>query len=132
MIAPRLPFDRVLYVARIGAEVTKIGSAGPRRVADRIRALSSQHKTGITVVALVPSTFQHETEAVRRFAALAVAGRREYFRDDGSIAAWVATLPAAHRCHIEHAYIGPKGKGPTARRHVPTITAGACSAVAHA
>lgn len=116
---------RVVYVARIGA-LTKIGSAQPRSIAKRIRRLSTEHKVGITVVALLLGTFQVETSIVRRFERLAVPQRREYFTDDGSIAAWVATLPAANRCDIEHAYLGAAGKGPTARRIVPTITLNRC------
>lgn len=117
---------RVVYVARIGA-LTKVGSADLRRVSDRIRTLSSEHKVDITVVALLPGTFQSETAIVRRFERLAVPQRREYFADDGSIAAWVASLPAAHRRHIEHVYLGAAGKGPTARRAVPTIRENNCN-----
>lgn len=117
--------DRIVYVLRIGDGARlKIGSADPRAIHDRLRSLSGEHKETLTILALLPGSYQHETALVTHFAALAIEGKREYFNDDGTIAAWVAKLPATNRCHIVHAYLGAAGKGPKARRNVPSFPRG--------
>lgn len=119
-----LPFVQVrtIYVVRIGnTEMLKIGST--RDIDSRLRSLSTRYKADLHLVALRRGTWADESRILRAFARLAVSGR-ETFRDDGTIAAWIETLPAACRGMFTRIYLGAAGKGPTARRALPTVRRG--------
>lgn len=92
----------LVYFARLLASGRwKIGiSQNPRM---RVRLLACTARESIEVVAAVPGTVADEAALLRRFAHLAVFGR-EWFRDDGSIAAYVETIPAEHRGSFVHTY----------------------------
>lgn len=94
--------NRSIYVARgVASGLLKIGAS--YAVANRLRAVANASGEAVEVLAVVPAhgpRLSGERALHRRFAPLLAAdcGRgREWFRDDGSIAEWVAGLPAAQR-----------------------------------
>lgn len=96
-----------VYIAR-GCEsgVWKLGvSYDP---VTRIGSIAAEARESFEVVAILPGTRDLENELVHRFAHLARPRRREWFDDDGTIAAFVETLPAERRGSYVHTYTGPR------------------------
>lgn len=94
--------NRSIYVVRgVSSGLLKIGTSYVP--ANRLRAVANASGEAVEVIAVVPTCgprLSGERALHRRFASLLAAdsGRgREWFRDDGSIAEWVAGLPAAQR-----------------------------------
>lgn len=85
---------RVYFARCLASGRWKIGVT--RNVRQRVRMLASHAREAVEVLAVVPGTVSDEAALLRRFAHLAVEGR-EWFADDGSIAAHVASLPASAR-----------------------------------
>lgn len=91
-----------VYIARgLTSGLVKIGFSHNARW--RVRSLTVEAREPLEVLAAFPARglrMEHERAMHRRFAALLAtdSGRgREWFRDDGSIAAFVASLPAHQR-----------------------------------
>lgn len=106
---PRRGNASSVYVARIlGKGLIKIGSC--RCVWVRIRQIAAWHRRAVEIIAVLPGAIPEERAVQRRFAAQRV-GRAELFRDDGVIAAWVATLPADNRGSHVDPYHGLSGRG---------------------
>lgn len=91
-----------VYIARgLASGLVKIGFSRWARC--RVRQLPIIAREPVEVLAAFPAEgrgYSHEALLHRRFAHLRAidAGRgREWFRDDGSIAAFLATLPAHRR-----------------------------------
>lgn len=64
--------------------------------AQRVVLLVSERRESIDLRAAIPGTRETEREMLARFASLRCEGR-EWFRDDGSIEAFVAALPEEYR-----------------------------------
>ena len=91
-----------IYIARgLASGLVKIGFS--RNARWRVRSLVTEARESVEVLAAFPAQgmrMEHERAMHRRFAPLLAtdSGRgREWFRDDGSIAAFVASLPAHQR-----------------------------------
>lgn len=92
--------EKTVYVARgLESGLYKIGSTNNVRL--RMFSLRSASHEGIELLAAIDGTLAMEHALHRRFSALVAPGRgREWFRDDGSIAAFVAALPSASRASM--------------------------------
>ena len=85
---------RVYFARCLASGRWKIGVT--RNVRQRVRMLASHAREAVEVLAVVPGTVSDEAALLRRFAHLAVEGR-EWFADDGSIAAHVDAQGTLHR-----------------------------------
>lgn len=98
-----------VYVARgLSSGLTKIGCSWHPRV--RVDFLANEYREDIELLAAFAGNTDDETALLRRFAHLRESRRvktREWFRDDGSIAAWVATLPTEARGSFVRRYRAP-------------------------
>lgn len=99
--------DALIYFARgCTSGEWKIGvSYDP---AERVATLASERREDIELRATVPGTRDDERATLARFAHLAAPGQREWFVDDGTIAAHVESLPAERRGSYVRPYRGPR------------------------
>lgn len=95
-----------IYFARgLISGLTKIGRTGS--VAARLQSLAATAEP-VDLLATMAGPWELEGQLHKRFAALLEPSRgREWFRDDGSIAAFIATLPEAQRGSVT---FRPSGK----------------------
>lgn len=97
-----------VYVAEgLDSGLLKIGSTGC--VPERMKALANAVEP-VALLASMAAPLAMEAELHERFSALRdPSRRREWFRDDGSILAFVATLPAHQRGRVEFQPRAPRG-----------------------
>lgn len=89
-----------LYIAR-GLTTGRIKIGCTQHVDRRLRTLVSTAEP-LELLAVLPGDFAEEAALHARFAALHEGPGREWFRDDGSIAALIAALPEAQRGEREY------------------------------
>lgn len=85
---------RVYFARGLKSGLWKIGIT--YRPAARLRLLAAKMREPVEIVAVIVGTRADETRICETFAPLCVKGR-EWFSDDGRIAAYVAALPAECR-----------------------------------
>lgn len=108
-----------VYVARgLVSGLYKIGVTG--NVFGRMVTLRRQGiGEGVVLLAAFDGSYRVESALHRRFADLLAGERgREWFRDDGRIAEWLAGMSGAYRCAVTFPYL-PTSSGRRVR--LPTI-----------